>query len=1152
MADAKVILYAENRIKEGIDSAKGDLTGFQSAAQKVGDTLKSALTVTAIIAGLKELGKAAFDAYTEFGEAERRAKQLTIALNETGGSVEKNTNLIDEMAKKSLSSKDDIEQLVAELASLGKSDKDIDRIMNAAVNLSNVTGKDLNSSFQTIMGTFDGTTGKLNKLVPEVSNLSKEQLKAGDAADIINKKFGEMSDKLSEDDIPQKLKNMNDKFSELKENLGAATAPVFTPIIDGINSIITSWNNAMKAADNYNKIQTAVGYNQLINAKKQALSSEKSRLAEMEATPNFKKGTMSPLDKAAYETQKAKITQLEAEITDLNKQWGQTQTSLLKKGDIIETTGVPKPSKTSSSSSSSGSSGSSSSSKNEEPEWMKAQRSILGVEPTAENNLDIDEYFKNKSQEEFDLVKLGYQTEEEALTKLRDDIKSDIERLIRSGQFKADDSTIQYMQSLVDRTDNTLINVAKTKTSGTNDAGNKPENKPADKPEEPEWKKVERRILGVEPTENDNLDVTEFYNKTYNQQFDEVALGVKTETEAWNSLKSILEGKIESLIESGQFNKDSSDVIALNELLKSANDNIDKIAKKNDSGNKPADKPEEPEWKKVERRILGVEPTENDNLDVTEFYNKTYNQQFDEVALGVKTETEALYSLRSIIKDKIESLIESGQFNKDSSDVIALNELFKSTDEKIGKIEKKVDTGNKSEDKPEESEKDKVQRMVLGVNPTPNDNFDIDEYYNKLYNSQYEQVKAGILTEKEALRNISGDIESAIAQLLESGQFKAEDSTIQYLLSLYNNAVESITKITNSAETGISSITKAVKNDIIDSFKEEFKTQGVYGQSGIAPPNSGISISKQMQGMINNSGLNIQKILSGIGQDVTGAIGGLGQAGSGLLDSILGSGLSGAGAMEGITGALAPLLSAVEPLTQILFSANPILAALIPIIEGFVGVIAPILSDVIQPLMDALKGIGVTIAQLIIPIFNALYPSIALIANIVTTVVTPILQLLSPILQYTTIQFQVLIPIIQLLTQVITILISPVKYVSDLFNWLGQWISALGQNIGIAIYNITHPTAMKSFVSGPGSFTSDAFTGLKKRLDEIGNVGPADFGLTGTAGTTTSSGASASYTGGNTITINIYQQAPVVGDAGMTEFARMIRNEFLELDYYNA
>jgi uncharacterized YigZ family protein len=44
--------------------------------------------------------------------------------------------------------------------------------------------------------------------------------------------------------------------------------------------------------------------------------------------------------------------------------------------------------------------------------------------------------------------------------------------------------------------------------------------------------------------------------------------------------------------------------------------------------------------------------------------------------------------------------------------------------------------------------------------------------------------------------------------------------------------------------------------------------------------------------------------------------------------------------------------------------------------------------------------------------------------------------------------------------------------------------------------------------------------------------------------------SSASYQGGTSVTINIYQEAPVVGNGGMREFAKMIWAEYEALDYY--
>ena len=43
----------------------------------------------------------------------------------------------------------------------------------------------------------------------------------------------------------------------------------------------------------------------------------------------------------------------------------------------------------------------------------------------------------------------------------------------------------------------------------------------------------------------------------------------------------------------------------------------------------------------------------------------------------------------------------------------------------------------------------------------------------------------------------------------------------------------------------------------------------------------------------------------------------------------------------------------------------------------------------------------------------------------------------------------------------------------------------------------------------------------------------------------------ATYTGAMSVTINIFQQAPVVGEGGMMEFAQMIRTQFENLAYYS-
>lgn len=244
MAEGKFVISAQNKIKEGLDGAKKDLLGFEDAATKVGKTIQNALTVAAIAQGLKKLGEAAFDCFKEFAEGERRLTQLKLALNGNEASFTKATTLIDDMRKMSLASKDDIEGLVAELAALGKSDAEIEAITTAAVNLSNVTGKDLNSSFTLINATYAGTTGRLTQLLPEIGNLTKEELAAGGATKAINDRFTELSQTLANGDALQGLKDLKDSFGDLKENMGELTAGVFSGFTSLLSDFVENLNTA--------------------------------------------------------------------------------------------------------------------------------------------------------------------------------------------------------------------------------------------------------------------------------------------------------------------------------------------------------------------------------------------------------------------------------------------------------------------------------------------------------------------------------------------------------------------------------------------------------------------------------------------------------------------------------------------------------------------------------------------------------------------------------------------------------------------------------------------------------------------------------------------------------------------------------------------
>lgn len=259
----------------------------------------------------------------------------------------------------------------------------------------------------------------------------------------------------------------------------------------------------------------------------------------------------------------------------------------------------------------------------------------------------------------------------------------------------------------------------------------------------------------------------------------------------------------------------------------------------------------------------------------------------------------------------------------------------------------------------------------------------------------------------------------------------------------------------------------------------------------------------------------------------------------------------------GFTGALKEdfqanignLVDAIMPLIDLVMQFSSPLSLLLIIIQGFVSVLKPALTTVVQPLVDSLTWIGESIASFLLPILDQLYVYTSLIGNILKTVLAPVLQILAPVFQVIGAVLEALSPILVIVAKAFTIVAAPVQFVADLLSWLGSWITYCGHAVATFCYNLVHPFSKRSYGSSPGGFYSDAFSGLSERLAAIDNISMNGSAATDSVSTGTAV-SSASYAGATHITINIYQQSPIVGDGGMRAFARMIKSEFLALDYY--
>ena len=231
--EAIIKIKAKNEADSGVASAVASLKSLNNAAEEVSKVISTLGKITvfgALGTSVKEVGEKVLALANDFGEVQRTTTQLTTALGGNQTSFTRMSELIETMSSKTLASKSDIESLVAELASLGKSDSEIENITQASVALSNVTGGDLNSAFTMLNSSYAGSAEKLKKLLPEVGELTASQLESGAAIDIVNRKFGIVSDSMA-GGWSQAVHNFGNAFGDIKETLGESLANGLQPFV---------------------------------------------------------------------------------------------------------------------------------------------------------------------------------------------------------------------------------------------------------------------------------------------------------------------------------------------------------------------------------------------------------------------------------------------------------------------------------------------------------------------------------------------------------------------------------------------------------------------------------------------------------------------------------------------------------------------------------------------------------------------------------------------------------------------------------------------------------------------------------------------------------------------------------------------------------
>jgi len=222
-----------------------------------GQLVKGVTVANLVTDGIKGVANAVIDfakgSVNAAIEQENAINQLSQALRASGSfsnqAVQDFSAFASELQRTTLFGDEVILSQIALAKSFGATNEDAKKLVTAAANLSATFGGSLEENLTKLGKTLSGTSGRLGQLIPELKGLTKEQLAAGDAADIINTKFAGAAAAQTET-FGGKVTQLSNALSDFQEVLGGLVtqSSAFQGAIGLITGKITELNKSI--ADN--------------------------------------------------------------------------------------------------------------------------------------------------------------------------------------------------------------------------------------------------------------------------------------------------------------------------------------------------------------------------------------------------------------------------------------------------------------------------------------------------------------------------------------------------------------------------------------------------------------------------------------------------------------------------------------------------------------------------------------------------------------------------------------------------------------------------------------------------------------------------------------------------------------------------------------
>lgn len=218
---------ATNALKTAFNETGGAAAGF---AQKMGSIATSGGAAAAGIAVAVAAAKKYIEVLKEANEAykvqEKAEKALQKAADNNpylnGESVRRLKDYASELQSVSNYGDEGTIQLMSQLAASGRTEAEIMKIMSAATDVAASGVMSLDSAVKYLNSSYNGLAGELGERIPQVKELTAEEMKQGKAVEIVANQYKGMAKEMA--DSGTQAKNA---FGDFMESIGTIANPTF-------------------------------------------------------------------------------------------------------------------------------------------------------------------------------------------------------------------------------------------------------------------------------------------------------------------------------------------------------------------------------------------------------------------------------------------------------------------------------------------------------------------------------------------------------------------------------------------------------------------------------------------------------------------------------------------------------------------------------------------------------------------------------------------------------------------------------------------------------------------------------------------------------------------------------------------------------------